>query len=214
MVSRSPRIQLRLHALTLASLSPWCHPSENTQIYCSISHVMNPPIQNPQLINCTAGSTAKLNNLAGPHSRCLEAQPIHLIQTKYLQYIERKAKRLPAETVCWVFHLEFLIGSLWRCVFVLLLLDVVQEHKSSCMWALLWFGELPPSRALWCPAQHPAVTAFIMELLTLSDADRKWGKALPCRTVQHNVGSVTAASHFTVRGLKQKQVMNQTLCVD
>lgn len=49
-------------------LSPSCHPSENTRIYCSISRVMNPTIQNPQLINCTAGSTAKLNNLWPAHT--------------------------------------------------------------------------------------------------------------------------------------------------
>lgn len=55
----------------------------------------------------------------------------------------------------------------------------------------------------------PAVAAFITELLTLSVSDRKWGKSWPGCAVQHNVGSVTAVSHFTVRGLKQKQVMNE-----
>lgn len=65
---------------------------------------MNPAIHSPQLINFTAGSSRKLNNLWMAHTvAALEAEPIHLIQTKYLQYIQKTPKRLPADTLCWVF---------------------------------------------------------------------------------------------------------------
>lgn len=41
--------------------TPLRHPSENTQIYCSVSRVMNPTILSPQLMNCTAGSSGRTN---------------------------------------------------------------------------------------------------------------------------------------------------------
>ncbi len=163
---------------------------------------MNPTIQNPLLINCTAGSTTKLNNLWLAHTVAALKQS----QFKLNAFnIFRKNQRefLLKWCVCFPFRVLMVYTlTLW------LSLHVAQEQKLSCIRALHWFGKLPLSRGLWSPVLHPAVTAFIMELLTLSVSDRKWGKSWPCYTVQHNVGRVTAVSRFTLRGLKQKQVMN------